>query len=156
VTTYVSECQSCLKANCPSPSACHNPFCFIPTSLSSSLAAMQVVPFMGVPHPTYHLGCHGSHAWALAGPITTPCSCGIVGVIAVVSSLSAQHHSHCGCRCASGCRSHCSPAHRNIISILKIEREKIHKWPGGDIPWPCWLVPHVSAFTAIVTLVPTW
>ena len=32
---YVSECQSCLKGNCLSPSACHNPF-----SLSTSLAAI--------------------------------------------------------------------------------------------------------------------
>jgi len=60
-------------------------------------------------------------AWAL---LTTPCSCSVMGVIAVVLVLSAWCHLCCGCWCASGCRSYCNPAHRNIISVLKIKREK--------------------------------
>jgi hypothetical protein len=61
----------------------------------------------------------------LSGPVTAPCSRRVVGVIAAVLSWSAQR---CGCRCASGCKSHCSPAHKNIVSILKKLNEKItHK-----------------------------
>ena len=60
-------------------------------------------------------------AWAL---LTAPHLHDIMEVIAVVSALSAWCHPCCGCWCDSGCRSYCNPAHRNIISVLKLKEKK--------------------------------
>jgi hypothetical protein len=64
------------------------------------------------------------HAWVVSW-----------GVIAVMSASSAQRHLCCGG--APGCELCCSPAHRNIVGVLKIEREfkKIRRGTGRS---PCW------------------
>jgi len=73
---YVSHAYTYLKANCPSPSACHNPFCFVPlhpppSKLSHKAhAAMQA--HLAPPTTQVVMGV----AWAL---LTAPCSCGIMG-----------------------------------------------------------------------------
>ena len=98
--------------------ACHN------LSIHLPLSCLTTRPMQ--PHRWCHLqacpalpGYCGSCAWNLfAGPVTILHSCGIMGVVAVVSSSSAQHHSCCGCRL------YCIPAHRNTVSALGIERGK--------------------------------
>jgi len=100
--------------------------------------------------------------WAL---LTAPHLHGVMGVIAVVLALSAWCCLCCGCWCASGCRLYCNPAHRNIVNVLKIKREKNsyeRDWevislspiagllvgpPVGIIPgadWPLLLLPSPS------------
>ena len=102
--------------------ACHNPYCFVPTSVHPLCCHVGGV-IHG--HATPHLppGCHGSRAWALAGLITTSRLCGVIGVVAV----SAWHHRIVVGGVLLGV-AHCSPAHRNVISILKLKEKKTHQW----------------------------
>jgi len=75
--------------------------------------------------------------------------CGVV-FICPASSL-------CGCRCASGRRSHYSPARRNVVSILKIEKEKKSQvGPGGDISRPRWWSPRWSPTLPLSSPLPSW
>ena len=135
--------------NCPS-GACHNLSIHLPSSCL--IRPMQ-------PHGWCHLqACPalpsycGSCTWSLfAGPVAIFHSCGIMEVVAVVLSSSAQHCSCCGCR------SYCIPAHRNTVSVLGIEREKNDD--DGDISLHhCWS-PHRSPLSLLFLsspLLPWW
>jgi hypothetical protein len=108
--------------------ACHNPFCFIPTSVHLLCCHVgSVICRCATPHLPSGLSwesCLGS-CWSHHCPLLTWSHWGhCCGVVFVCLALL-----HCSCRCASGHRSHCSPTHRNVVNILKIEREKkTHKW----------------------------